>query len=127
MKCVACMCSSSSCGLATNRYWNCLDEKPPSDLDSLFAVSSEVTNVDENTTAEELEALEAEEEEEKVDLDDLLSSFEDTLAGSVVGQTFCEQCRCFESGLVAVADIVNFDPSFTKKGLCYIFNCYSHE
>eukprot|EP00750_Incisomonas_marina_P021440 INCI4403.1.p1 GENE.INCI4403.1~~INCI4403.1.p1 ORF type:complete len:1790 (-),score=258.98 INCI4403.1:108-5477(-) len=106
-------------------YWNCLDEKPPSDLDQLFTVTSEITNVNENTTAEEVAARDEEEEGEKVDINDLFDGLTDSLAGDVGGQSFCEHCRCFESGLVPVNDIVNFDPTFARKGLCYQFNCYA--
>lgn len=47
-------------------YWNCLDQRPPSDIAGLFSVTSEITHVDENTTSTEVEEREEEEEEEKV-------------------------------------------------------------
>ena len=47
-------------------YWNCLDEKPPASSEGLFQFTSELTNVDANTTVDEVAAREEEDEDEKV-------------------------------------------------------------
>lgn len=59
-------------------------------------------------------------------MNDILDEVTNSI-GEVGGQSFCEHCRCFSSGLVPVSDIVHFDPEFARKGLCYQFNCYSNE
>ncbi len=105
-------------------FWNCLDEKPPSDLEGLFSVSGEVANtVGANTTAGDV----SNNDNGKVDIDDLLGGLSDSLRSDVGGQSFCSHCRCFSSGLVPLTDLVNFDPTFTRKGRCYQINCYSNE
>ena len=78
-------------------YWNCLDEKPKEDLLDAFALTSEVANVGANESVESVADREEEAEDDKVDLNDI---FDGLTSQEVGGQSFCEHCRCFESGLV---------------------------
>ena len=110
-------------------YWNCLDEKPPSDVADLLAAPEAVMPVNgSELNADDLAqaAEDAQDTEDKINIVDLFNAAGEEL-GQVKGQSYGSSARCFKSSLVPLADIVNLDLTFTKNGLCYVANCYSKE
>ncbi len=76
--------------------WNCADSK--------FSSSSTFTEGDMGN----------------FDASDVFGSMESSI-GTYGGQTLCPTCRCLKSSLRETS--YGFDPTFTKKGLCYRVNC----
>ena len=76
--------------------WNCADSK--------FSTTSTFTEGDMGS----------------FDASDVFGSMESAI-GTYGGQTLCPSCRCLQSSLREAS--YGFDPSFTRKGLCYRINC----
>eukprot|EP00944_MAST-04C_sp_MAST-4C-sp1_P001779 g1779.t1 len=76
--------------------WNCADSK--------FSSSSTFTEGDMGS----------------FDASHVFGSMESSI-GTYGGQTLCPSCRCLKSSLREAS--YGFDPSFTRKGLCYRVNC----